>query len=428
MACIACLAVGSGGGNEVVIRNVSVRYAFRSLFRHPRRTLLSMLGAAIGCTMAIMAAAWVGAGADMQLRAATESGAGHLRIVHAEWAETRENTLRLDAPERTLEMVSRMPEVTIATPRARANALLAFGNRMAGVEIAGVDPVAEQASNRIVYRSRIHGRYLRAGDSSVAVIGKALAKRLDVELDDDLYVTLAGKDEISGAMFRIVGILETGSKDLDVAICHVMLEDLSRATGLHGIGEVVLMLERNDQAETVRERLSTQLSRGNDVVTWKEVHLEIAANVEGDTAFTRILVSIIIVVVSLGIAGAQLTAVLERRREFAVLSALGMKDLQVVSLLLLEAVMIGVGGAIGAVLMGGAFAHWLATTGVNLTAMMGGESSFGGVMLDPVMKGPFGLWVVWYGLGISVFSTVFATLYPAWFAVRAAPADALRKV
>ena len=301
------------------------------------------------------------------------------------------------------------------------------------VEVVGVDPEAERASNRLVYKSeeegKIEGRYLRAGDSGMVVIGKRLAKKLDVELEDDLFATLAGPDEMKGAMLTIVGILETGSRELDSSFCHVTLEDIERTTGYKGPGEIAIILEDHELIDSAQKALAEKVSGENAVVTWKAVNPSIAANVEGDTAFMDFLAFIIIVVVAFGIVSAQLTAVLERRREFAILSALGMKGRQFAGLMMLEAVIVGVGGAVVALALGGPVAYFMATKGIPVEALFGEQGlPFGGVLWDPVIKGGFGPWVVWYCLWVSLAATVVASIYPIWFATRVDPAKALRAV
>jgi ABC-type lipoprotein release transport system permease subunit len=163
-----------------------------------------------------------------------------------------------------------------------------------------------------------------------------------------------------------------------------------------------------------------------EVITWKEVNPGIAANVDGKRGFMRTLVAIIIVVVGLGIVSAQLAAVMERRREIAVLTALGMKARQVIGLVVIEAITIALGGSLIALCIGGTVAHWLATTGVDLRVLMGKEFSFGDVLLDPYIYGDFGPWIISYTLMVSIVATVAASLYPAWIASRVEPADALR--
>ena len=78
-----------------MIRSVSLKYAQRSLFRHTRRTILSIIGVGIGCAIALFSASWMKGGAEMQIRSVAQSGAGHLRIVPQEWLENRENSMRL---------------------------------------------------------------------------------------------------------------------------------------------------------------------------------------------------------------------------------------------------------------------------------------------------------------------------------------------
>jgi len=411
-----------------MIGSVSTKYAFRSLLRHPMRSALSMVGVGIGCSIALIATSWMSGAAEMQIRAVSESGAGHLRVMPNEWLEKHENSARLADWKQTLAEVRSLQGVEAVVIRSRANGLLAFGNRMAGVELTGVDPEAEISSNRIVYRAELDGRYLQPGDSDVVVIGRALARRLDVELDDDLYLTTAGKDEIQSAMLRIVGLLETGSREIDAAICHVMLKDVEKITGYTGPGEVSILLDDYRLVESKQEELAGRLSGSNAVITWKEVNPGLAGNVEGDKAFMRGLAGIIVIVVSLGIASAQLTAVLERRREFATLSALGMKSGQVIGLVVLEALIVGLGGAIVAVIFGGSASYYLATHGVNFGAFLEEGASFGNVLLDPIMYGNFGAWLIWYALAISVTATVVVSAYPAWLATKVEPADAMRTI
>jgi len=411
-----------------MIGKVSMRYAARSLRRHARRTVLSIIGVGVGCAIGLFSTSWMSGSAEMQIRAATESGTGHLRIVPNGWTETRRNTMRLADWKGALEAARQLSSVKAVSARARANGLLAFGNRTAGVEIVGVEPEVEKLANRIVFKSTLEGDYLKPGDTGKVVIGKALAKRLDVELDDDLYVTMVGRDEIRAAMLNIVGILDTGTRDIDLSICQVTLGDIERITGFSSAGDISILLEDPSLIAPAQRELVKMLAGADTVITWKEAVPGFAANVEGDKVFMRSIVFVIIVVVGLGIMSAQITAVLERRREFAILSALGMKNAQLVGLIVLESFFIGIGGAVAALLIGGPLAYWISTTGFDFAAFMGDDFSFENVLLDPIIYGSFGVWIVWYALSVSVAATVLASLWPAWRATKVNPADALRTV
>jgi len=404
------------------------KYAFRSQARHIRRTVLSVVGVGIGTAMGILANCWIWGSEEMQIRAASESGAGHLKVIPVGWLETRENSLRLSDWEKALAEVRALPGVKRVSYRARANGLLAFGNRTSGMEVTGVDPDSERVFNRIVYKSGIEGRYLEAGDADKLVIGREIARQLKIGLDDDLMITISGKEEMKSAMLRVVGIIDTGSRELDSSVCHITLSDLERIIGIPGPTEVSILLNNYKQIESTRRLLAQEPTEKNTVITWKESAPELAANAEGDKAFMNLLALIIVLVVGLGIMSAQLTAVMERRREFGILSALGMPGRQIVALILTEAFWVGIGGALIALALSAPIAYRLASRGVNISALMGGVKSFGGVLIDPVIYGDLGWWVIWYAFGVSLAATIAASLYPAWLAQKIDPAEALRRV
>lgn len=405
---------------------VSMKYALRSLKRHTRRTALSMIGVGVGCSMALLAMSYMTGALEMQIRAIAESGAGHLRIVHAEWPETQENTLRLEDWRVLVEAVKQLPSLEVYTCRARASGLLAFGNRTAAAQVTAVMPESEYASNRVIRRGKMAGRYLKETDKNAVVIGKTLARRLDVKLDDDLYATLSGKEDIYSAMFRIVGILDTGSSDLDLNICHTPLANFGAVTGMPGPGEISILLDDATSIPAAQAQLKSELSGNTTLITWREIFPAFAAGADGDVAFMRMMTGIVVFVVALGIMSAQLTAVLERRKEFAMLVALGMKHGQIILMVMMEALVVGLGGAVIALGIGGAGAWYLAEKGINFGALVGDDLGFGGILMDPYLYGSFGPWLIGHALAIALLTTILATVYPAWRATRIMPADALR--
>lgn len=360
----------------------------------------------------------------MRIRSISESGLGHVRIAHVDWERTRDNDLRLRDWDAQLETARAMRGVAVAAPHARTTALLAFGTRVQGVEMTGVDPVAEAEINRLV-RLIGSGRYLEPGDRDVTVIGSTIAERLEVEVGDPLFLTVVGEDgEMEYAMLLVVGIIDTGSRDMDASICHVALEDVGRLTGLAGAGEISVKLDNPLELERAASELAAALPEGDAVLTWREVIPTMAADYDSDWAFMNMLSGIVVVVAILGIAGAQLTAILERRREFAVLIALGMKERQVVGLILLEALAMGILGGGAALALSFPLVYRTATEGWDMTSLMG-DIAMSGVLFEPVMYAEMGVWMIPLALLIATVSMLFAAIYPAVYALRIDPTSAL---
>jgi ABC-type lipoprotein release transport system permease subunit len=405
---------------------VEATYALRSVGRNVRRTALSVLGIGIGVALALLMESLNRGRGELLSRAAAYSGSGHVRVVPAGWRLRRDPRLRLADGAADLAAARSLAGVAVATPRARAQVLLAMGSHVAPVEMVGVDPATEPATFRFV-RTVAQGRYLEAGDAGAAVVGQALADRLRAELGDDLVATAVGRGgDIESRMLRIVGIVATGSEELDAGICQVALADVERLTGLAGTGEVTAILSDHRAAAAARAALAARVAPGDEVMTFEELSPEFKGHLEQDEAASRVVNAIVLVIVFLGVASAQLAAVLERRREFAVLSALGMRGLRMVRLVLLEALLQGVAGAAVGLALGMPFLWLFARRGLDFSRFMGSSYSFQGLLLDPIIYGDLGLWVVPWVLAVAIGATALASLYPAWYAARTDPAVALR--
>lgn len=400
------------------------KYTMRSLARSRRRTLLSVLGVGLGCAIAVFSTAFMRGGREMRIRAISESGYGHVRIAPEGWAKSRRDELRLQDGPAALAAARGLAGVKVVAGHARAQGLLAFGTRVAGVQILGVDPAVEPQLNRLV-RAVDEGRYLQADDMGSVVVGRTLLERLDVELEDDLLLTLSRADgELEYAMLRIVGVVTTGSREIDAAICHVTLAELEQLTGLPGVAEVSVVFADPHQVDALAAVLAGQMSE-DEVLTWREVLPAMGGDAAGDKAFSNLFIGIVIAVVILGVTSAQLTAMLERRREFAVLIALGMKGSKLLRLVLLEAVVMGVLGALFGLVLASPLVWHTATAGVDFSEAMGDDLAITGVFFDPVIYADMGLWMLPYAFFVGLSSTLFAALYPAWSALRQDPAAVL---
>jgi ABC-type lipoprotein release transport system permease subunit len=301
-----------------------------------------------------------------------------------------------------------------------------MGSRITGVEMTGVNPETEQAALRTV-RNIVSGRYLERGELGKAVVGMEVADRLHVEVGDELFATIVDVDgELKASMLTIVGISETGSEEIDSNICHVSLGDLEGIWGAEGAGEIAILLGDISRIEEVKESLGPELSGRNALLKWSEVAPELKSVYEMKAGYGSTMIGVLLLVVFLGIASAQLAAVLERRHEFAVFSALGMKAHQTALLIVYEALALGCAGAVVGLALGSPIVYLLATKGLDLRMFVGGEQTvLGGVLFDPIIHAHMGPWMVTQTLFVAITATLLGSLYPAWYAIRTDPAKAL---
>jgi ABC-type lipoprotein release transport system permease subunit len=405
------------------VGSVTSRLALRNLTRNLRRTSLSVAGVVIGSTIALLNIGMVKGKIGLFLGNVAEGGVGHLRIVPERWPVSREPSLRLTDWRQELEALRADPEVRVATPHARIQAMLAMGTRLVGVEITGVDPETEPAAYRYV-REVETGRYLNASDTHKMVVGRSIADRLRADVGDPIVVTVVDKaGEMKSEMFDLVGIVRVGSEQLENALCQVPLGDIQGLSGLSGAGDITVLLKDARAVPTFSEK--RRVPAGDIAMRWDQIMPQARAVIAMNEAIERVMTGILMLVAFLGIAGAQLTAVLERRRELAVLSAIGMGRRKMWSLMLGEGLCLGTLSCIGTLLVAGPIVYYFAAHGLRVLPRSQSISVMG-TAFSSVFHGDFGPWFFADAVGLTYGSTFLASLYPAVFAIRLSPADALR--
>ena len=146
----------------------------------------------------------------------------------------------------------------------------------------------------------------------------------------------------------------------------------------------------------------------------REIHKESMAVFDRTFRITQVLRLLSLLVAFIGVLTALMAVQLERRKEYAVLRALGLTRQQVSALILLESAALGLLAGLLAVPTGVAMA-WVLTEAIQLRA-------FGWSMPFVVSPGP-----LWLTLGIGVLAALLASVYPAWRAAWYDPAPLLRE-
>ncbi len=130
------------------------------------------------------------------------------------------------------------------------------------------------------------------------------------------------------------------------------------------------------------------------------------------------MVIIALLVCGVGIVNSMLMSVTERYKEIGTMKCLGATDTNVLQIFLIEALLLGLlGGVIGA------FAGWAAAMGI-----FGVQFGVGGILPAENLMPTLVSYLTYIGeaIGIAALLSVAAAAYPAFYAARLNPAEALR--
>ena len=201
------------------------------------------------------------------------------------------------------------------------------------------------------------------------------------------------------------------------------LDKAQAFTGTSGHASLIMILLNNqDDANKVAAALSAP---GLAVVTWSDLNKFFVETMQTAMSFYAILDFIVILIVAVIIVNTLLMSVFERVREMGILAALGMKGGQIRQMFLLEAATLGlIGIAVGIVIGAGGVAY-LATTGIPIGDKMAAVAG-SNFALSATMYGRFDV-NSFINLSLAtLIVVVLASLYPAWYAARLEPVEALR--
>lgn len=401
--------------------------AWRNVWRHRRRSVLTITTIALGLAFTIFMRGFADGFHDQMVDNSIRVNIGHIQIHRAGYHDDPSINKTLPNPARVRAAIARLAGVRGYSLRVLGDGLASTAANSAGVGIEGVDP-AEERGVTSIHRAVIAGAYLSRKQKKPVLIGQRLAKVLQVGLGDDLVLLVQAADGSMGAeKYRITGIFRSGSPELDRGMVYLLRRDAQSLFALDGrVTEAVLLLSSSGKVAADTAALQSMLGGDHvEVLPWYVVEPFIQQFIQIDDAFFYIIVLILFIVVAVGILNTILMSVLERVREFGVMMALGMKPRQVVGLIVREAALLGIVAVLIGGLIGSALTLYYGTVGMNLASWSQGTAVLGITTSIVYSKLTAANLVI---CGLSVFLVVIlASLYPAIHAVRLRPVEAIRR-
>lgn len=330
-----------------------LRIAFRNIFRQTRRSVLTALAMTGGFVLASFSIAWADGSYNEVISLFTRHRLGHIQI-HAQGYLDRPTLHRtVAATAAVARTLSSHPDVVSWAPRAFSAGLASVGDRTAGTRIVGIDPEREEQATAFSRKIR-RGRPLASAPGNEAAIGLGLAEVLDAGVGDTVVVVSQGADgSIANDAYTIVGILDTGDDVGNRADIYLHVRDAQDLLVLGDrVHEIVIVVEKLKRVVPAARAIEQSLSDpALDVAPWQQFAADFYHAMKIDRRGMWISLSIIIVIVAVGVLNSVLMTVLERRREYGVLKALGTKPAQMFALILLEVSLLAIGSiALGCVL------------------------------------------------------------------------------
>ena len=405
-----------------------LRLAWRSIWRHRRRTFIVVLAMGLGLSMMMMYDALI-AGFDQAIYGNAIKVLGGNIQVHADGYRVdvgQTPLLPLPDDQAVVNAALAQPQVLAATRRINTGGLATSREGAFAVGITGIEPEKEVDVN-LAAQHIVAGRYLTSDDADMVFIGQGLATAMGVQAGD--RITLTGKathEQMRSRTMTIVGIYDLGMPDIEKRTVFMSLAEAQSLYDLNGFStEVAISLKQLGQEALVIQALEPMLP-GYEVESWESNFPELTQALGTKGAVMNIFSVIIMMVAGIGILNMLLMAVYERTREIGLMGALGLKPRQISLLFILEGTMIGLVGVFAGICMGLLFNGLLMQVGIDF-AQYGNITTYMALLGGRV----YPTWgienLAARGLTVAIISTL-AAFYPAREAANREPAEALHFV
>jgi len=336
------------------------------------------------------------------------------QAVFPHWQSERQRLLKLE-------------HVKQVSPLLSNEALIQSSNSLQGVMLQGVLPKYEQ--HNILKQHMVAGSLDSLEQAAYNVIlGTSLARELNITYGDKVRLVLPNQTLFTPMgripmqrTFTVSGLFNMGSQvDDSVVYIHASKGAKLLRKKSDGITQLRLYLDDAFNAKQVAAKLSLDHQQ-YEITTWNNSQGALFSAVSMEKNMMWLMLSLIIAVAAFNIVSALVMVVIEKQGEIAILQTLGLSQLGVIKIFIIQGMINGLWGVILGAIAGVLLA-------LNLNVLMGflGVNIFGAGYASQTLP----VQIESHQIAIIILSALImsfaSTLYPALRASKTQPAEVLR--
>jgi len=408
------------------------KMAWRNLWRHKRRTIITLSSISLAVMLSV-----IGTGMNDRIwkdvvDMAARVGGGHVTIQHPEYADKPTLTRTVTDTDKKAALAKKNENVDRVVSRIVGQTLLSTAYDSFGAGFIAYDPTQEDTSTLSILEAVKEGRGFTSPGQRGILLGATLARNLGAKLGRKVVYTMSNKNgEIVHGLARVTGIIKSGSPSVDLGLCLLPIGSVRKELGYapDEATQVAVFLRDNRKSGAVARQLIKSLKGEDAVLNWQKTQPDLDSLIamkKGGMVFFEML---ILTLCAAGIFNTVFVSVMERLREFGIMMAIGLAPWRLFGLVMLECFWLALVGLAVSVIMTLWPYHYLNTTGIDMSAIYGGEKvDIAGIGMDSILKveiypeNAFAIAV------IVVIATLLSGVYPAWRAGRVNPVDAIKLV
>ncbi|HET7115515.1 MAG TPA: FtsX-like permease family protein, partial [Hanamia sp.] len=393
-----------------------VKLAWRNLWRNKRRTFITLISVLMAVILAIGLRSVQKGAYENMISNAVRFSTGYLQIHTKGYWEDKSINNAFMPDENLNQLIGNNTNVSLAVPRLESYALASSGPHTKGVEVVGIDPAQENKMNGLANKIT-EGSYLKINDRGI-LIGDGLAKYLGLNKGDTIVLLGQGYHGITAAgQFRIQGIFHYPVEQMNNNIVFLSLPEAGNLFGAPGmVTSISMMLHHPERLDNTVHSIRSLLHGNMEVMEWQKMNKTLLQEIKGDNSGGIIMIGILYVVVAFGVFGTILMMTMERKKEFSVMIAIGMRRLKLMMIVFIETFFLGCLGIFSGIILILPVVIYFHNHPIPLTGSAAAVyQQFGIEAVIPASLNPS----IFLYQGITVLCIALASaLYPLWYVGR----------
>lgn len=399
------------------------KIAFRNIFRQKRRTFLTILMMFGGFTLSSISIGWSDGAYANIVNIFTRNRLGHIQVHRKSYIDKPSIYDTINNYSVISEKILSVKRIIAWSPRLYSAGLVSIGDKSAGVQIIGIDPILEKKAT--LFDKKIsRGKPLPEKPSQLVLLGIGLAKILDAVPGNSIVLVSQSADgSIANDVYVVSGLVDMDDEMSNRTGFYMNIKEAQTFLSLENQAhELIIILDNIKYADSISRKIREILnSPGLAVETWQEFAKSFYQAMLADQQGMWISIVVIILIVAVGVLNTVLMSVLERTREYGLLKALGTRPKQIILLVLYEVIILVIFGIILGSVMGFILNYIFSIYGIKLPAVFTYGGMKFGVMYSEINARSF------YIPAITVFiSAVLVSIFPALRASHVDPAKSMK--
>ncbi len=378
-------------------------------------TLIGVAGVTVGVA-ALLTTLSVMNGFQTDIQKKIIGAQAHITVFGARSAsDVEETTMKIRAD----------PDYEASAPFVLGQAILTAFDRSIGVVVKGIDLEREFAVNDLAAKLTSGSwENLSASRVSGIILGGELADHLGCRIGDE--VVLVSPKSMATPLgllpkmkkFRVAGTLKTGYYEYDSTVAWMSIASAAKFLGIDaGASGVGIKIKDLSHADVAAGRLRGVLGFDKLVRTYAQMNSTLFAALKLEKAVMFIILTLITVVASLGIASTLILRSVEKTRDIGLLKAMGAGPGLIRRIFLIEGFLIGGAGVVMGLTLG-MFLCWVIGN-FKIVDLPADIYYLSRVPVDVHLKDMAAV------AGMGLLLSLLATVYPASRAAKADPVEAI---